>query len=155
MLYQTTHLNNLLAQAAVKHLTSGGFDGPLYGALVALFKTAVTPSPDVTWADLTEADFSGYAKSAALAWSGPLLESDGSYSDISDLKNFVATTATPFVSNAVYGVAIVDTSTPPKLLLFVPFASPVAITAPDQGIALAVRWNSGVGAELSDVIQIV
>ncbi|HXG48563.1 MAG TPA: hypothetical protein VNO52_13115 [Methylomirabilota bacterium] len=57
-------LNVLKVDQAVTPTTS-----KLFGAKIGLFTNAVVPSKDTVLADLTEANYTGYAQSAAVQWS--------------------------------------------------------------------------------------
>lgn len=50
-----------------------GVDGLLTGSKVMLFTNNITPTPGAVLADLTEATYTGYARSAALTWGTPFV----------------------------------------------------------------------------------
>jgi len=77
-----------------------------------LFQSDTTPDPTTEWADLTEADFTGYvaqdlpAVACAGEMEGPALNLDGNWQIVIDQKIFAATGAA--TTNLVYGFAITD-----------------------------------------------
>lgn len=80
---------------------------PWNGAKVHLFKTNVTPSPGMALGDLVEADFTGYAASAAITWAPAGFLPDGTAAVAGDAKTF-AVGATPTVLNTIYGWYVTD-----------------------------------------------
>ncbi len=52
----------------VSSTQAGAGESVLYGAKMGLYKASVEPGPDLAYADLTLADFDGYALSAGLVW---------------------------------------------------------------------------------------
>lgn len=84
-----------------------GVAGILNGALLKLFKNDVIPNVGTILADLVEADFTGYAASAAITWSVPVLGDDGLYRVIGDNKSFIA--GSPLtVPNTIYGYYVTN-----------------------------------------------
>lgn len=118
-------------------------DPTLKGAKVMLFSAGVTPRKDLTTADLAECVFSGYAQSSAIVWNAPIKEEDGSYSVSSPSKQFIATSASPFVPDTVAGVAVIDAATPANLLYLAILDEPVTIDSADKGLDVIVTVNQG------------
>lgn len=110
------------------------------GALVKLFQNDFQPTKDSILADFTVATFSGYAASAAVAWSGPVLNTAGQPVIIGDLKLFTGTS--PFtVSNTIYGYYVVDTAGT-KLLWAERFALSQIIAAAGQSVQVVPTFGA-------------
>jgi len=107
-------------------------DAPFDGCVVALLKEPPPLSPDTEWADLEEANFSGYARSSALTFGSPYTDAETGMKVVSaPMVEFLSTTADPFVSNQIYGHALIVPGTPPTLRSLVAYDAPVSIDAPD------------------------
>lgn len=141
-LFTTAKYDKAVLEAAVGHSTVGS-DGPAWNSILMLFSSTPAGGKDVTVADLTECVYSGYARSAALTFSAPVREADGSYSLITPSKQFLATAATPFVGDTIRGVALLDTATPPNVLAYGLLDTPVPITVPDNGFTAQLVLNHG------------
>ena len=102
------------------------------GCLVRLFKNNLALSPLTLLADLSVADFHGYADSAAVTWGTAFLDPAQQPTINGDLKSFVATT--PFSNpNIIYGWALIDSGAT-KLLAARLLDAPVNITAIGQAV---------------------
>jgi hypothetical protein len=123
---------NATSLAALEELASAGnlFDG----AIVRLFQNDVTPDRDTVIGDLTAADFTGYADSAAVTWATPFLDSNGDAILPGDLKEFMAGSPVT-VSNTIYGYAIVNTGAT-VLLWAERFDAPVIVSTAGKTIAV-------------------
>lgn len=143
MLVTTTYFDQLVMTLLPHDGTSEPL-GPLNGAKLALISANITATPDTAWADLTEADFSGYAQSAAVVWGSGIIEGDGSVSLIGGSVQFTVGTATPVVGNTIFGAALIDGSTPPKLLGLEIFPEPIPMTSTGDGFVYVPKMNYGI-----------
>lgn len=92
--------------------------GALDGAVMMLFKNNVTPNDETVMADLTPADFTGYAVSDPLEWGTPYIDGDsGEWALSCAPVEFRSTSGAPFVPCPVYGVGIYVPGTPNVLKL--------------------------------------
>jgi len=90
-------------------------DGPLVGAKVALIVNNPAVTPNTVWADLVEATFDGYARSAAVTWADPFTSSSTQVPVMAgDAKTFLCTGDT--VVETVFFYAIVTDAVPPVVL---------------------------------------
>jgi len=110
---------NLLPSAA-------GSAGPLHGIKLKLYKNPLAPQPSNLLADFTEADYTGYAESAALTWSPAVGDGSGTWQLIGSPETWAPTGTT--VPNTIYGVYAVDTAGT-TLIFSEQFASPVPMAA--------------------------
>jgi len=93
-----------------------GYNGPLDGATILLFKNNYLPTKDTVLADLTECTFTGYSRSSAVTWATPQMSSETGVPVIyGDQKSFICT-ATPDPAQSVYGWAIILEGTPDLLV---------------------------------------
>ena len=116
--------NNLGELAALADVVAGDLDG----ALVALWKNNITPSRNSTLADLGEADYTGYAASAAVVWGAPFLNANGDGQVVGGNKQFQPTGTT--TTCEVYGYWLEPTAGSTTPVLAVKFSSPVPMTGP-------------------------
>jgi hypothetical protein len=122
--------NNATLLAILAELTA---TGNLYdGAKLMLIKSDFVIQPETVLADLDEADFHGYARSAAITWSAPFVSPTNTPVVAGDLKSFVAT-ATFANPNSIFGWAMVDGGGT-TLLVARHFETPVIITAAGQAV---------------------
>lgn len=99
----TTNADNTQATGSYGVLRDGSLNGCIVILVIAV---ASKPVKELTFADLTEANFDGYAASGAVTFSTPLYDSDGNAFITGDKKQFRATgSVTP---NSVIGAALVD-----------------------------------------------
>lgn len=120
-------------------ITGGG--GVLNGALVGLFKSNTVLTPDTVLADLTEADFTGYAQSAAVTWGSPGYDVNKVPEVLGDMKVF--NSGTPItITNVVYGYFVVD-GAGTTLLYAEKFATPASVINADQMLAVVPRVQGG------------
>jgi hypothetical protein len=140
MIVQTSYWQNLLASILAEKIGSGGFSGPLYGLTIHLVQNQLLLTPQTTWAQLTEANYSGYAAQASLAWGNPILQGDGTYTILSGLTTWTASAASNFIGNTVWGWAITDAAGA-NLMLAEMFQSPVPFVNPGDGFGLVVEFN--------------
>ena len=109
-------------------LTTTG--GTWHGAIAHLYQNNFTPTPGMTLASLTEADYTGYAASSALTWGTPGFLPAGPAVVTANLVSFVSG-ATPTLFNTVYGYYITDS--PATVLHFARlFQAPIIISGPLQ-----------------------
>lgn len=111
----------------------------LDGAKVGLYQNNIVLGPGTVLADLTVADFTGYALSAAVVWGTPFVDAANKCIVTADEKEFLATS--PFTtSNTVYGYYIVD-GAGTTLLYAEAFTTPRQITAAFQGLTVLPRFD--------------
>ena len=97
-----TMLNRLGAAAP------GVADAGLFNlAEIMLFKNDITPTKDTLLADLTPCDFTGYARSAGIAWAAAYEAESGAGEMVGGAAQFLQTGADPEPQSA-YGYGIVD-----------------------------------------------
>lgn len=145
MIQYSAYLDNLILTVLTEKIGSGGFTGPLNSATLVLIQAAFAPTPQTTFGQLTEATYSGYARVTNLAWGVPVLQANGTYSQLSALSTFLAVGASNFVGNVIWGWALIDTANPPNLLFSEAFAQPVPIAVPGDGFGLVLQNNVGPG----------
>jgi hypothetical protein len=110
----------------------------LDGAEVGLFKSDIEITKDTVLADLTVADFSGYAPSAAQVWADPIVDQAGNA--IVAAPSVIFHAATPLtVSNSVYGWYLVD-SGGTVLLAAERFPEAVEVSSPASAVFVQPRW---------------
>jgi hypothetical protein len=150
----SSYFDSLVLSTLTEHLSSGGFSGPLYNLQLVLLSVPIPLTPGTIFNNLTEANYSGYARVSGLTWGSPILQGDGTFSVISALETFIAASASNFVSNVIYGYALIDTSGSPNLILSEMFAVPIPIAAPSDGFGLAIVVNQGAnnGASAAQVV---
>jgi hypothetical protein len=78
----------------------------LTGAVVKLYKNDITPDQTTVLADFDEADFTGYAASAAITWGAAFTDILGLTHLIGDIKTFTLSALTTV--NTVYGYYITN-----------------------------------------------
>lgn len=117
----TDHVLTALLNGAKLH-AQDDYDGVLDTAVVALYQNDVIPTSKFVWDDLAEADYTGYARSSAIAW-GTVKQSSQTMLPVlpADKKNFGCTGGD---AQTVAGYAIILPSTPPVLLAIQPFEEP-------------------------------
>lgn len=110
----TRHFTRMLAAAAKANIPAGPFTGPLSGSYLGLY-TAIAPSASVdsVAADITEADFPGYARKA-ITWAGVTDSSDGFAELLGGLNTWTPTDDS--APNTIIGVALYDALTAGNLL---------------------------------------
>lgn len=130
----------MLADATVH--AGSTYNGTLDTARMLPLKGPLTPTADSVYADLTPADYSGAAASAAITWGTPYSGSSGPGEVTSDLKTFKATADTP--TNSVSGVALFTGATGSEKLLGVwVFDSVVSILKSGDGFGFVGRILAG------------
>jgi hypothetical protein len=130
-----TYLKIILA--TFKLAAEDGFNGPLTGAKLALFKNNIAITNLLTWDDLVECDFTGYARSAAVVWADPVMSDNTNLPVIfGDSKTFNCTGST--IENDVAGFAIVTGATPPVLIASANFDAIIDLNA-GEAIVLSPR----------------
>lgn len=141
MIQLTSYLMNLLSTQITGHAGSGGYSGGLYNGTLILFTNQIAPTPYTIVANLTEATYSGYARQTAITWGSPILQPDGTYTQLSQLTTWLAAAMSNFVANNIWGWALIDTSASPNLLMIEVFAQPVPIASPGDGFGLVIEYN--------------
>lgn len=85
-----------------------GSEGPYDGAVVRLFKNDIEPHAGMLLADLTEADFSGYAASSEIVWGPAFTNSANEAVVVGDTKQFNHSGGA--TANTVYGYYVTNTA---------------------------------------------
>lgn len=118
-----------------------GVGGTLNGAKCHLFQNNVVPSIGFALADLVEADFDGYAASAAVTWSVPIDNQDGNGPVVvGDNKLFIATA--PFVvPNTIYGWYLTN-GAGTVLLAAERYATAKQISEAGNAIGVVPQWGA-------------
>jgi hypothetical protein len=125
MIVLTDDLTQALVAAAIEHVASGSFSGPLYSASVQLFTNNISLTNATTLAELTAPTYTGYAD-LAITWSSVYKRSDGVYAILSQLLTF--TESSPASVAQIYGYAVY-TGTSPKVLQYAElFPEPVTLS---------------------------
>lgn len=115
-------------------------DGALFGAKIGLFKANVTLQPSTVLADLSEADFTGYARSAAITWGTPGVSSDKTPMVAGDAKVFTA--GNPItVPNQIYGYFVCDAAGT-GLLYAEKFANPLNVSQSLQQLRIVPTFST-------------
>lgn len=109
-------------KAILTAITATG--GPWNGAIIGLYKNNIVPTPRTTLAELDEADFTGYTRSAAITWSAVGQNIEDQAICLSDQKVFAGTGSA--VANLIYGYMVLTTGGT-FLLEVVPLPEPVSI----------------------------
>lgn len=126
-------------QALALLATLTGVGGLLNGCRVKLFQNNIVPTPLTKLADLTEADFSGYAESAALVWGTPYYQADGTPVVLAGAVSFIV--ANPATTpNVVYGYYVVN-GAGDTLLFSERFGSSVNMATPSQGLSVEAGFS--------------
>jgi hypothetical protein len=116
-----------------------GAEGEMEEVTVRLFKNNVTVDGDTEIADLTVADFTGYAESTVVVWGGAFTNTNGKAEVIGGSKQFTATgSATP---NTVYGYYVVDGDS--ELVYAENFNEPIEVTGVGDAIVVVPRFTLG------------
>lgn len=117
----------------------GSTTAKMYGGYIGLYTAGPTPAVNNTLSQFTEATFGGYSR-AAVTWSSPINEPDGSQSVFSSLAAFEGnSTTTP---NTIVG-ALLIASDSVTLLGADSFAGTVSIVDTDDGFSYLMKINSG------------
>ena len=112
--------------------------GVLFHPDVHLYQNNIVPNRSTLIGDLTEADFTGYAKVTAMVWGTPYYDVDGSALCFGTSHSFVATDAV--APNTIYGYYLTD-SADAVLLATYPLASPVGIPGAGSGITVLPTYR--------------
>lgn len=152
-LIRTTYLDGLIAALIIDPGETPP-DPPLKTTKQALFTNNPPIGPGTVWGDLTEAAYSGYAKSATIVWTAAINEADGSVTNMSPGHLFKLASADPLVTETITGVALVDTSTPPKLLALAVFDEPIPLANVGDGFLSILQLNTGALSDNDQAVQV-
>ena len=104
---------------------------------VHLYQNDVAPGPDTVVGDLTEADFSGYAASAALVFGGPFQNADGEIE--MDLPSHQFDHSGGAVANVIFGYYVLTTGG--DLLFAERFAASIPMIVITNSIVVLPRFS--------------
>lgn len=124
--------------ADLKASAVASYDGQFLAAIIRLFKNDITPDEDTVLADLTEADFDGYAESGAVTWGEVHNGNDGSVEMQAGSQEFHCTGGT--TPNEIFGYMIVD-SGGTTLLAAHRFDESELMSADDDNVTLIPTIN--------------
>lgn len=111
----------------------------LIDCLVQLYKNDVVPTPGVILADLTEADFSGYAEIEVAALLAAYLDPEGGASAQIPTVQFQHNGGA--TANTVYGFMVTTAGGALRLVGY--FDAPIPMVASGDAIPLDVKFNFG------------
>jgi hypothetical protein len=131
-----------------KNAGATGTDPKLKSAKVMLYTNNFSPSASTVIADLTEATFTGYARSAVVTWANAVLSNETSLPALlGDAKTFTVTAQTT-PPETVFGYALVATISAVDYLLGVkPAPTPIS---PVAGTEIVVQPRFGLDDETED-----
>lgn len=136
----TQRMLSLLAAAAVEHVVSGNYSGPLYTAYLGL---CIAPTPAFTplsvIGSLTEATYTGYARQQ-IVWGSTYVSSTGL--QVIPGGSLVYQPSDAVTPNVITGAFLADALTTGNLLAGLLFPSP-GFSLPNAASALemVVRWG--------------
>lgn len=125
----------VLRKAALDRLKAVGAE--LAAPLLLLFQNEIAINANTVFADLTEADFDGYARPAALAFGASFQGATDDWEINAPSVQFVASGGT--TPNTIYGWAIV-TAAGDTLLLAERLPVPVPVIATNDGLTVQPRF---------------
>jgi len=108
-------------------------DGPLDANKIILVKDIDYADADLKMANITEADFSGYAAVSAPVWSAPYVDVGGVVKVSAPSHTFLQNAVT--ITNTIKGWAITDTAKATLLHLCI-FETPRVMNAVDAGLTI-------------------
>lgn len=115
-----------------------GVGGRLNAVKVMLFQNDITPSKQTLLADLVEATFDGYARSAAVTWGTVGQTSTGAAEVYGDTKLFTSSGDT--TPNTIYGFALVNTGGT-AVEYAERFASPIPVSQTGITVPVTPRYT--------------
>lgn len=129
---------NVQRRAIVSELI--GVGNFLDGAILKLFKADYTPGPATVLGDLTaiEADFTGYAASAAVVWGPVFTDAANTAFTVGDVKTFASTGSA--VTNTIYGYWAQGAG---GLMYAERFDAPIPVLGVGDGVVLLPRFSFG------------
>lgn len=116
-------------------LELAGAGGTWNGAKVQLSKANITPDPSTLLVDMTPADFTGYALSAAVSWGTPFIDTDGVEKTVGVAKQFTQT-GTGTVNTVYFFVLVGDPAGTPFAIASFRYASSVQFTQANAGLVV-------------------
>jgi hypothetical protein len=127
-----------ILQTLVKTSAGAGELGALAGLEVGLYKAAVDPHPTTVLTDLSEADFTGYARVVLGAWTTPGRDEGADiYATVQPEATFAATDAVS--PQHVYGCFLADAATHNILYAVIPFAEAVPMLQADDTVTVVLK----------------
>lgn len=120
---------------------SGAVKGPLSGVYLGLIKEDFVASPDRVIGDLTEADYTDYARQL-VAWGDPFMEAD---------KTWIALAAASYLfqigaldpAKTFYGYALYSASTAGTLIAMEKFVGPIELLNSNRGLSITPVFDAG------------
>lgn len=109
--------------------------GPFHLLTLTLFQAGLVVTPATLYADLPIADFSGFAPVASIVFEGPYYDVDNTALVIGAATAFIATAASPFVSNSIGGYALVNAGLT-AIAAGYNFQTPVGVNVPGDAVAV-------------------
>jgi hypothetical protein len=135
MLTLTNKLLKALLNSAGQHVVAGNYSGGLYGAYVGLITNTPALTPNSVIGDMQEPTYTGYARQAIGAPTGPYQDQDGSWDLIFATLAFQMANAT--TPTNVTGWFIADALTAGNLLAAELFPTPIDLTTTDNVVPIA------------------
>jgi hypothetical protein len=114
--------------------------GQLFNCTLVLFKTAITLTKNTVFADLTVADFVGYAPVTAIAFGTPYIDQLGNARMDAPSVDFQMTADT--TPNTIYGWALLD-SAGAVFRCGVQYQQPIPLTQALQGFSVQPTFAWG------------
>ena len=117
--------------------------GPFHTPTLQLYQNNVTITRLSVYADFTIANFSGYADIAAVTFEGPYLDVDGTALMLGSDNLFLATTASPFVSNLIFGYLLANAGLTALMIAYAFPGGSVGIAKPGDACPVApfIRYS--------------
>jgi hypothetical protein len=102
---------------------------------IGLYKNEVEIDQNTALADLTVADFSGYAAKTDIVFNQPFYDEDGKVSAVGELCQFDATAAT--IANVVYGYYVLDSDS--ALVGIEAFDEPKSVSSTNDSVVVVPK----------------
>jgi hypothetical protein len=124
-----------IARALLTHLITTG--GPLFGAIVGLFTNTITITHTTVFADLVEATFAGYSRSATITW-GTVFTNPSFFAEADgNTTQFNCTGST--TPETITGYFVVDGSS--QLLYAENFDTPIPISGSGDAVVIVPQFT--------------
>lgn len=110
----------------------------LDGLKIGLYTNQISPTPDTVITDLTEAAFTGYARSSTIVWGTPYRPLSAALYG-ADAPRYTSINTDPSTNVNVYGAFLVKPGTPDVLEAVIPFDTPVVIAGAGAGVSVVLQ----------------